>query len=100
LYAIIPVAGIFIGSTQSIIVVTGQRMIPGGMALATGLVLALTFSSGALGTYLCGYLADLHGFEVVFQLNSLLVIAAAALALTLSKKPPPAHASKAPLTLT
>ncbi|OGO68966.1 MAG: hypothetical protein A2Z49_06255 [Chloroflexi bacterium RBG_19FT_COMBO_56_12] len=83
LYLLIPVSGLLTGATHSIIVVLAQRKIPGGMALASGVILGFMFSSGALGTLLTGYLADLRGLPVVFYLSAATVLAAAGLALRL-----------------
>jgi MFS transporter, FSR family, fosmidomycin resistance protein len=80
LYLLVPFAGLLVGSTNSIIVVQGQSLIPGGMALASGLILGLTFSSGALGTFLTGRLADLWGLGPVFQQSALLALAGSLLA--------------------
>jgi FSR family fosmidomycin resistance protein-like MFS transporter len=85
-WILVPLAGILVGATNSVIVVQGQTLIPGGMALASGLVLGLTFSSGALGTFLTGRLADLWGFGPVFQQSALLALAASLLALAIAWK--------------
>ncbi len=87
LFILVPLSGLLIGATQSIIVVHGQNLMPYGMALATGLVLGLTFSSGALGSLVAGRMADVSGFGQVFQLNALLVIVAAAMSWVLAGKP-------------
>ncbi len=95
LYGLVTLAGLLVGATNSIIVVQGQRLIPGGMGLASGLVLGLTFSSGALGTFLTGRLADLWGLGPVFQQSALLVLAGSLLAIgtswakTVKKSPEP-----------
>jgi MFS transporter, FSR family, fosmidomycin resistance protein len=86
LYLVVPLAGLLTGSVHSILVVLAQRQIPGGMALASGLILGFMFSSGALGTLVSGYLADLWGLPLVFHLNGLIALAAAGLALTLEKR--------------
>jgi len=83
LYFFVPLAGSFTGASHSILVVLAQRMFPGRMALASGLILGFMFSSGALGTLLSGYLADLWGFPLVFQLTAVGVVVAAVLASTL-----------------
>ena len=85
LYILIPVAGALIGANFSIIVVLAQGIIPGGRAMASGLILGFLFSSGALGGWLSGYLADLWGFTLVFQLTAALLIIASILTLTLQK---------------
>jgi len=86
LYLIIPVAGALTGAVHSILVVFAQRLIPGGMALASGLILGFMFSAGAIGTSVCGYLADQVGFPFVFQLTSGIALAGSILAITLQKE--------------
>jgi FSR family fosmidomycin resistance protein-like MFS transporter len=86
MYLLVPLAGLLVGFTNSIIVVQGQRLIPGGMAMASGLVLGLTFSSGALGTFVSGRLADLWGLGPVFQQSALLVLAGSLLSLGITWK--------------
>jgi len=83
LFLLIPLSGLLTGATHSIIVVLAQRKIPGGMALASGLILGFMFSSGALGTLLTGYLADLRGLPVVFYLSGMIALIAAGLAMKL-----------------
>ena len=80
LYLLVPLAGSLSGASHSILVVIAQRMFPGRMALASGLILGFMFSSGALGTWVSGYLADLWGFPLVFQMTAVGIIVAAVLA--------------------
>jgi FSR family fosmidomycin resistance protein-like MFS transporter len=77
LFLLVPLAGLFTGSVHSIIVVTAQSVIRGGMALASGLTLGIMFTAGAFGTLLSGPLADAWGFPLVFQLTAGLVLVAA-----------------------
>ena len=84
-YLLIPLAGGLTGAVHSILVVLAQRAIPGGMAMASGLILGFMFTSGALGTLLCGYLADKWGFPPVFMLTAGIALVASLLALTLRK---------------
>jgi MFS transporter, FSR family, fosmidomycin resistance protein len=86
LYFLIPVAGALIGANFSIIVVLAQRIIPGGKAMASGLILGFLFSSGALGSWLSGYIADLWGFSLVFYLTTALLLIASILTLTLQNQ--------------
>ena len=81
LYLLIPLAGFFTGGVGSIVVVQAQRFIPGGMGLASGLILGLLFSSGALGTWFSGWLADQWGFGLVFYLTGFLALFSAFFAL-------------------
>jgi FSR family fosmidomycin resistance protein-like MFS transporter len=84
-YLLVPLAGGLTGAVHSILVVLAQRAIPGGMALASGLILGFMFTSGALGTLLCGYLADQWGFPPIFLLTAGIALTASVLALTLRK---------------
>lgn len=82
-YLLIPLAGSLTGATHSIIVVWAQRLIPGGMGLASGVILGFMFTSGAVGTLLSGYLADLWGLPLVFQLTAGIALAGSVLAISL-----------------
>jgi FSR family fosmidomycin resistance protein-like MFS transporter len=64
-------------------VIFAQRIIPGGMALASGLALGFIFSSGALGLLYTGHLAELYGFPYVLTLTTGMVLVASPLALFL-----------------
>jgi len=86
LYVLIPLAGAFTGSVHSIMVVLAQRMISGGMALASGLILGFIFSSGALGMLLTGPIAEQYGFPTVLMMTTGLVLVASPLAWMLREK--------------
>jgi len=83
LFVLVPLAGLFTGAVHSIMVVLAQRIIPGGMALASGLVLGFIFSSGALGLLYTGHLAEVYGFPFVLALTTGMVLLASPLALLL-----------------
>jgi FSR family fosmidomycin resistance protein-like MFS transporter len=87
LYLLVPLSGALTGAVHSIIVVLAQRVVRGGMAMASGLTLGFMFSAGALGTLLCGPLADMWGFPPVFMMTSGLVLVAAIAALALRERP-------------
>jgi FSR family fosmidomycin resistance protein-like MFS transporter len=87
LYLLIPLAGACTGAVHSIMVVLAQRMISGGMALASGLILGFIFSSGALGMLLTGPLAENYGFPTVLVMTTGLVLLASPLAWMLKEKP-------------
>lgn len=89
LYALIPLAGMFTGAVHSIMVVLAQRLLPGGMALASGLALGFIFSSGALGMLLTGPMAEAQGFPAVLVLSSGLVLVGAIFALMLPRESAP-----------
>jgi len=86
LYLLIPLAGACTGSVHSIMVVLAQRIISGGMALASGLILGFIFSSGVLGMLLTGPLAENYGFPTVLVMSTGLVLLASPLALMLREK--------------
>lgn len=92
LYVLIPLAGACTGSVHSIMVVLAQRMISGGMALASGLILGFIFSSGALGMLLTGPLAENYGFPTVLVMTTGLVILASPLAWMLKENRQVDHA--------
>lgn len=94
LYVLIPLAGALTGAVHSIMVVLAQRMISGGMALASGLILGFIFSAGALGLLLTGPLAETYGFPTVLVLTTGLVLLAAPLAWMLKEKPATAQSLK------
>ncbi len=83
LYILVPLAGVLTGAVHSIMVVLAQRIIPGGMALASGIILGFIFSSGALGLLYTGHLAELYGFPFVLTVTTGLVLIASPLALFL-----------------
>lgn len=91
LYLLIPLAGACTGSVHSIMVVLAQRIISGGMALASGLILGFIFSSGALGMLLTGPLAENYGFPTVLVMTTGLVLLAAPLAWMLKERPMTEH---------
>ncbi len=86
LYLLVPLAGALTGAVHSIIVVLAQRLLKGGMALASGLTLGFMFSAGALGTLLSGPLADTRGFPPVFLMTAGLTLAASLTALFLKER--------------
>ena len=88
LYLLIPLAGATTGSVPSIMVVLAQRIISGGMALASGLILGFIFSAGALGLLITGPLAENYGFPTVLVMTTGLVLLASPLAWMLKEKAP------------
>lgn len=86
LYVLIPLSGLFTGAVHSNMVVMAQRLLPGGMALASGLALGFIFSAGALGMLLTGPMAETRGFPSVLVLSSGLVLAGAMIALALPRE--------------
>jgi FSR family fosmidomycin resistance protein-like MFS transporter len=89
IYVLIPLSGFLIGVPHSIVMVIAQSLIPNRMALASGLTLGFLFTSGAVGGYLSGLLADAAGLDILFLASTLIVLSAAGLALTLKSGPLP-----------
>ena len=87
-YVLIPLAGAGTGAVHSIMVVLAQRIISGGMALASGLILGFIFSAGALGLLITGPLAENYGFPTVLVMTTGLVLIASPLAWMLKEKSP------------
>jgi MFS transporter, FSR family, fosmidomycin resistance protein len=98
LYVLIPLAGACTGAVHSIMVVLAQRIISGGMALASGLILGFIFSSGALGMLLTGPLAENYGFPTVLVMTTGLVLFASPLAWMLKERPFAGHISNVTAT--
>lgn len=84
--ALLFLSGALIGSAYSVLVVLGQRLAPGGGALASGLVLGFIFSSGALGAALTGVIADAWGFTPVYAFTAALALAGGLLAFLLPER--------------
>jgi len=83
LYVLVPLAGALTGAVHSNMVVLAQRLIPGGMALSSGLALGFIFSAGAFGLLLTGPMAEAQGFPAVLLLTATLLVLAAPASLLL-----------------
>ncbi len=75
-WLLVMLAGGLYGASHSIIVVIAQSMLPGRQALASGLILGFMFTSGAVGAFLVGILADQIG--LLAALNGLAGVSLAA----------------------
>jgi FSR family fosmidomycin resistance protein-like MFS transporter len=84
-YLLTLLAGIFTGIPHSILVIISQRMLPGRLGMASGLILGFTFASGSLGTLLSGLQADNFGVDAVFSSTAGIALFAAVLAIPLDK---------------
>ena len=80
-------SGALTGASNGITVVLAQRMMPGRLGAASGLVLGYTFASGSVGTWLSGLQADRAGFDAVFLTTAGITILAGLLALGLREPP-------------
>lgn len=86
LYPLMFLSGLLTGGPFSVIVVQAQKVIPGGMGLASGLTLGFIFSAGAIGTIFTGMLADSMGFVAAFYLTAVIALAGGLLGLLLPGK--------------
>ncbi len=84
-YFLVPLSGFLVGSAFCVILVLAQKLIRGGTGMVTGLVLGFMFSSGSLGTFATGYIADKFGFVPVFYSTAAICLAGAVAALFLRK---------------
>lgn len=67
---LIILGGMLGGMAYTVVVVLGQRMVPGGIGTASGLILTMSFSAQAIGPLIAGYVADLGGLPSVFTLSA------------------------------
>lgn len=74
-------SGALTGASYSILIVNGQRLLPGRAGASSGLILGFTFAAGSLGTLLSGAQADKAGFDAVFLTTAGLCVLAGVLAL-------------------
>ncbi|MFZ4826438.1 MAG: MFS transporter [Phototrophicaceae bacterium] len=56
-------AGMLGQGLHSVMIVMGQRLLPGGKGFVSGLTLGMMFGAGAIGTFINGYLVE--GFSVL-----------------------------------
>ncbi len=73
--------GLLTGVSYSLIIVTGQSLLPGRPGVASGLALGFTFASGSIGTLMSGILADRSGFGAVFATTAVICLLAALMGL-------------------
>lgn len=85
LYPLMFISGLLTGGPFSVIVVQAQKVIPGGMGLASGLTLGFIFSAGAIGTMFTGKLADLWGYQPIFYFTALIALAGGVMGLFLNQ---------------
>lgn len=83
---VVGIAGLLIGAPHSIVVLMAQSMLPGRMALASGLVLGFMFAAGATGSFVTGVLADRIGLEQTLLLLPAVIIVAALCTLPLPRR--------------
>lgn len=82
-YVIGIVLGLMMGASTPVTLVMAQSLVPRGLGLMSGIVLGFTFVAGAIGVAISGFVADQIGLLQTMNLNAVLPMLAAALALFL-----------------
>jgi FSR family fosmidomycin resistance protein-like MFS transporter len=85
-FCLLVLTGLFAGMPHSVLVIMVQSLLPGRRAFASGLTLGLMFSSGAIGSYVLGVIADEITLAVALQGLILLPLAAIASTLLLPRR--------------
>lgn len=77
------VLGLSMGASTPVTLVMAQSLVPRGLGLMSGIVLGFTFIAGAIGVAISGLVADQIGLVQTMNLNAVLPVLAAGLALFL-----------------
>src|SRR5215216_4651700 len=80
---LVALVGFFCDASLSITLVMAQRLVPGRIGVASGVILGLGFVTGGIGVPITGRIADLFGMQVALASLTLLLAAASLVALTL-----------------
>ena len=75
--------GFFCDASLSITLVIAQRLVPGRIGIASGVVLGLGFVTGGVGVPITGRIADLFGMQTALASLTVLLAVASLLALTI-----------------
>jgi len=75
--------GFFCDASLSITLVMAQRMVPGRIGVASGVILGLGFVTGGIGVPITGRIADLFGMQVALASLSVLLALGSLVALTI-----------------
>jgi FSR family fosmidomycin resistance protein-like MFS transporter len=75
--------GFFCDASLSITLVMAQRMVPGRVGIASGVILGLGFVTGGIGVPITGRISDLFGMQTALASLSILLVLGALVALTL-----------------
>ncbi|WP_416261783.1 MFS transporter [Gibbsiella quercinecans] len=66
------IIGLILASAFSAILVYAQELIPGQVGMVSGLFFGFAFGMGGLGAAVLGYIADLAGIDLVYQICAFL----------------------------
>jgi FSR family fosmidomycin resistance protein-like MFS transporter len=75
--------GLFCDASLSITLVMAQRLVPGRVGVASGVILGLGFVTGGVGVPITGRIADLFGMQVALSSLAILLLVAALFSLTI-----------------
>ena len=75
--------GFFCDASLSITLVMAQRLVPGRVGVASGVILGLGFVTGGIGVPITGRIADLFGMQVALASLTILLAIGSLVALTL-----------------
>lgn len=75
--------GFFSDASVSITLVMGQRLVPGRVGIASGVILGLGFVTGGIGVPITGRIADQFGMQIALSSLTIVLVIGALLALTL-----------------
>ena len=74
--------GFFCDASLSITLVMAQRLVPGRVGIASGVILGLGFVTGGIGVPITGRISDLFGMQIALASLAVLLALAALVALT------------------
>jgi len=80
---LVALVGFFCDASLSITLVMAQRMVPGRIGVASGVILGLGFVTGGIGVPITGRIADLFGMQVALASLSVLLALGSLVALTI-----------------
>jgi FSR family fosmidomycin resistance protein-like MFS transporter len=75
--------GLFCDASLSVTLVMAQRLVPGRIGIASGVILGLGFVTGGVGVPITGRIADVFGMQTALASLAILLILAALVGLTL-----------------
>ena len=75
--------GFFCDASLSVTLVMAQRMVPGRVGVASGVILGLGFVTGGIGVPITGRIADLFGMQVALASLAVLLVLGSLVALTI-----------------
>ena len=75
--------GFFCDASLSVTLVMAQRLVPGRIGVASGVILGLGFVTGGIGVPITGRIADLFGMQVALASLSVLLVLGALVAFTI-----------------